>query len=47
MVVKKLMQTKSFGDWVLTLTAGAESREKNLVLQQLMDACPQLLLEKS
>ena len=46
-VVRKLMQTKSFGEWILTLTTGAESWGKNLVLQQLMDACPQLLLEKS
>ena len=41
------MQTKSFGEWIMTLIAGAESWRKNLVLQQLMDAWPQLLLEKS
>ena len=46
-VVRKLMQNKSFGEWILTLTAGAESWGKNLVLQQLMEACPQLLLKKS
>ena len=46
-VVQKLMQTKSFGEWILTLTVGAESWGKNLVLQQLMTACPQLLLQKS
>ena len=46
MVVTKLMHTSDFGNWCMKLTKGAVSWGKNLVLRQLMKACPQMLLKE-
>ena len=47
MVVKKLVQTVGFGNWILEITNGAIEWGKNVVLRQLMKSCPRLLLKKS
>ena len=45
-VVKKLMQTVDFGQWCYQLLEGAKMWGKNLVLKQLMESDPRLLLKK-
>ena len=46
-VVAKLIQTSGFGNWVVKLTDGSVELGRNLVLQELMEACPELRLRKS